>query len=126
MTPTEDLESALRDAMVAHTKWRLRLKTAISSRTSDITPQHAACDDQCDFGKWLYGPDLDDDIRNSPPYKVVRRLHAEFHKVASESLEGALNGQKRWNDKTALQEFDTSSAQLNKALSKWLSELRHA
>ena len=124
MDTTHDLEIALRNAMDAHAKWRLRLKTAIATRRSDITPEHAACDDRCDFGKWLYDPQLGQEIQDSVPYRVVRRLHAEFHHAASQALEGALHGQKRWRDTVALQSFEGSSDKLNKALLKWLSDLR--
>ncbi len=94
MDTTHDPEIALRNAMDAHAKWRL--KTAVATRRSDITPEHAACDDRRDFGKWLHDPHLDRDIRDSDPCRVIRRLHAEFHQTASEALESALNGQKRW------------------------------
>lgn len=124
MDTTDNLEIALRNAMDAHAKWRLRLKTAIATRRSDISPEHAACDDRCEFGKWLYDPQLKPEIRDSVPYRVIRRLHAEFHKTASEALEGALNGQKRWRDKVALETFEGRSDKLNQALLKWLSDLR--
>ncbi len=124
MDTTHDLEIALRNAMDAHAKWRLRLKTAVATRRSDITPEHAACDNRCDFGKWLHDPHLDREIRDSVPYRVIRRLHAEFHRTDSEALESALNGQERWRDTVALQRFEGSSDKLNKALLKWLSDLR--
>lgn len=67
MDTTHDLEIALRNAMDAHAKWRQRLKTAVATRRSDITPEHAACDGRRDFGKWLHDPHLDRDIRDSAP-----------------------------------------------------------
>jgi hypothetical protein len=117
-------ERALRDAMDAHAKWKLRLKTAMATRHSDISPEHAACDDRCAFGQWLYGPELDEEMRNSVPYLVVRKLHADFHKVAAVALEGALNGQRRTRDAQALAAFDACSAKLNRAMQKWLGEIR--
>ncbi|MBP9185091.1 MAG: CZB domain-containing protein [Fuscovulum sp.] len=119
-----DLEPALRAAMEAHARWRLRLKTALTTRRSDIPVEQAACDDRCEFGKWLHDPSLDPAIRDSQPYRVVRRLHAEFHKVAADALEGALNGQRRRRDRSALAEFDGSSSKLMTALQKWLGEVR--
>ncbi len=117
-------ERALRDAMDAHAKWKLRLKTAMATRHSDISPEHAACDDRCAFGQWLYGPEVDEEMRTSVPYLVVRKLHADFHKVAAVALEGALNGQRRTRDAQALAAFDDCSAKLNSAMQKWLGEIR--
>ena len=119
-----DLETELRAAMAAHGKWKLRLKTAITTRKSDITPEQAACDDRCDFGKWLHGATLSPDLKSGQPYRVTLRLHAEFHRAAGDALEGALSGMRRKRDKAAMLEFDLKSEKLNHALSKWLGEVK--
>jgi hypothetical protein len=124
MTDPADMEQALRAAMEAHGKWRLRLKTAMTTRRSDITPEVAACDDKCDFGRWLYGPTIAPETHDSVPYQVVRRLHAEFHEGASVALEAALAGQRRKADRLAMAAFDERSNKLSKALAKWLGEVR--
>ncbi|MBK8440690.1 MAG: CZB domain-containing protein [Rhodobacter sp.] len=124
MTTQTEMETTLRNAMDAHAKWKLRLKTAMTTRHSDISPEHAACDDRCEFGKWLYSEQISDETRSSMPFVVVRNLHAEFHQVASVALEGALNGSRRARDDTAREAFDDCSAKLNKALQKWLGEVR--
>ncbi len=124
MTTTADLESALRAAINSHTQWRLKLKMAVATRRSDMTPDQAACHDCCDFGKWLNDPGMGSDLRGSVPYRTVHRLHADFHRVAGQALEGALNGQRRQVDKTALAEFDSCADRLSKALHKWLAEVQ--
>lgn len=124
MQTTTDVETAIRNAMDAHAKWKLRLRTAMATRHSDISPEHAACDDRCEFGKWLYGDAISPEMRETTPFVVVRKLHADFHQVASIALEGALHGQKRGRDSTALQAFDDCSAKLTRALQKWLGEVR--
>lgn len=123
MATKTDTETAIRNAMEAHAKWKLRLKTAMATRHSDISPEHAACDDRCEFGKWLYSSDLAPELRESTPYLVIRKLHADFHQVAAVALEGALHGQRRARDETAMTAFDDCSAKLNKALQKWLGEV---
>ncbi len=96
----------------------------MATRHSDISPEHAACDDRCAFGQWLYGPEVDEETRNSVPFLVVRKLHADFHKVAAVALEGALHGQRRARDTQALQAFDECSAKLTGAMQKWLGEVK--
>ena len=124
MTEPAEMEKAIRAALEAHGKWRLRLKTAITTRRSDITPEIAACDDKCEFGRWLYGPTVAPETQESVPYQVVRRLHAEFHERAGAALEAALSGQRRKADKIAMVAFEERSTKLTKALNKWLGEVR--
>lgn len=124
MTTALDMETTLRNAMEAHAKWKLRLKTAMTTRHSDISPEHASCDDRCEFGKWLYGDTISPSVRESTPFMVVRKLHADFHQVAAVALEGALHGQRRGKDQTAMTAFEDCSAKLNRALQKWLGEIR--
>ncbi|MFN7223258.1 MAG: CZB domain-containing protein [Paracoccaceae bacterium] len=119
-----DLELQLRAALAAHGTWKLRLKTAIATKRTDISPEIAACDDRCAFGIWLHGPDIDPDTKSSPPYRVTVRLHAEFHRAAGDALEGALSGMRRKRDRAAMIEFEQKSQKLNMALSKWLSEVK--
>jgi hypothetical protein len=121
-----DIEQQLRAAMEAHARWKLRLRTAMTTGRADITPEVAACDDRCDFGKWLHGPSIAPKVRASVPYQVVRRLHAEFHQSAGQALEAALGGQRRKGDKDAMADFDARSAKLAKALSKWMGEVRYS
>lgn len=126
MTATADLESALRSAINSHAHWRLRLKIAAATRKSDMTPDQAARDDCCDFGKWLSRAGMGDELRQSAPYRTVHRLHADFHRVAGQALEGALNGQRRQADMAALTDFDGCADRLSKALNKWLAEVKSA
>ncbi len=48
------------------------------------------CDDKCDFGRWLYGPDIPEHVRNGPCYEDVRQKHADFHKTIGQIV-GATN-----------------------------------
>ena len=51
-------------------------------------------DNQCVFGKWLYGPTHTAAEKASSHYKAVKDLHGEFHKTAARVAELALSGKK--------------------------------
>lgn len=120
------MREAIRDAMGAHGAWKLRLKTAVMTGRGDITAAHARCDDRCAFGRWLYGPDLGEDLKRSKPYQVVRRLHAEFHESAGAILAAAEQGDSVTAEAILADDFDTRSEVLKRALVKWLGELTQA
>ena len=66
-------KEALDAGLSAHAEWKPRLLDAIATGRSEIRPDFAATDNQCDFGKWL---------------------HAEFHIQTGEILKLALSGRK--------------------------------
>ena|SRR6218665_3572831 len=111
-------------AIGAHGAWKLRLRTAISHGSSDVTPEIVAKDDQCAFGKWLHGSSLDADIRAGKPYEVVQRLHADFHRCAGDVLRKAVSGQARDANTLFEGEFTERSQILVTALTKWKGELQ--
>ncbi len=124
MSSNMELEAAVRTAIGAHGAWKLKLKTAVSTGSSDTTPAIVGRDDQCQFGKWLHGQGIDDDIRAGMPYQVVRRLHAEFHQCAGRVLALGLEG-KRVEANTLLEgEYTARSEKLVTALAKWRGELQ--
>jgi len=110
-------------ALQAHGAWKLRLRTVISCGKSDFHPRDVKCDNLCEFGKWLYGPTLDAQVRAGMPYKVIKRLHAEFHECASKVLSLALNGQIQEANELMEGEYSERSEKLARALSKWKREL---
>ncbi len=121
--PNETMLDAIKKAMGAHGAWKLKLRTAINVGRSEITPAKAACDDQCEFGKWLYGSTIDRETRSGMPYQVVRRLHAEFHGCAGKVLSLALSQRKTEAAALLEGEFTERSAKLVRALTKWRGEI---
>lgn len=109
-------------AVGAHGAWKLKLRTAISHRKSDITPELAKQDNQCEFGRWLHGPTISPEVRAGVPYGVIKRLHADFHTCASTVLRKAIDGQPDAGDLLE-GDFTERSKTLVTALSKWKSEL---
>lgn len=113
----------INDAIGAHGMWKLQLRTAISTGRSHISARDACRDDQCAFGKWLHGADIDATTKAGMPYQVVRRLHAEFHTCAG----NVLNQMERGNAPGAIAlldgEYTQRTDKLVRALTKWKREL---
>ena len=88
-----DITPQLRDALAAHAKWKTHLKNAIETGGSEFSVATVARDDQCAFGKWLYGPGAPDAGR-SHHYGACKSAHANFHVAAAEVLGLALSGRR--------------------------------
>ena len=119
----ELLAPQIKEAIGSHGAWKLKLKTAITVGYSDLTPNEVRCDDKCAFGRWLQSPDIDTEIRMGTPYRVISRLHSEFHKCAGDVLEFATTG--RGVEATQLLEgaFTQQSEKLVRGLQKWRGEV---
>lgn len=116
--------SELNKAIKAHSNWKIRLRDAIDTGTSDIAPSQARASHLCDFGKWLGS--LPHSERSSEDCKTIQELHDKFHLEAAEVLQMALAGHK---DKahTALTDikgdFVYTSARLINAITEWKMKL---
>lgn len=119
-----DTIQEINEAIGTHGKWKLRLKTAISRGSSDITPDKVRRDNLCDFGTWLYGSKITPEIKAGKPYKVVKRLHGEFHVLAASVMQKAVDGQGTAAEQLLDGEFKDKSQILVKALTKWKRELQ--
>ena len=53
-----DEQGKIVDAIHAHTQWFVRLRLAIDKASSEFNPEAVKADNNCAFGKWLYGPTL--------------------------------------------------------------------
>ena len=108
-------------AIGAHGLWKGRLMTAINTGKSEFEPAKVCLDNQCDFGRWLYGATLLPKDKTNPQYEVVRKLHGEFHKIAGNVLTLALQGKKE--QALALvadgSPFAKLSVELTQAMMKW-------
>lgn len=108
-------------AIGAHGMWKARLQTAIDTSSSELNVTTVRQDNQCDFGKWLYGNDLPADAKQSGHYKSCRRLHSQFHLAAAKVLTLAMSMKKNEALKAMEPEgeFGTASAALTKAMMAW-------
>ncbi len=109
---------AIEGALAAHGQWKQRLHDAVATGQSDARVAVVRLDNQCMFGKWLYG---DPSARRAAAYESVRRLHADFHRAAAEVLQLALGGK----TDAALaamqpgQSFAAASESLERELQAW-------
>lgn len=120
-----DLDATLTDAMAAHSKWKLRLSTAIKLHKFDTDVETVRRPDCCAFGQWIEN-EQDQEIIDSLPYKVVKRLHREFHQCAGSVVEKATSGQEKTAERLMQQDYKPRSDKLVTALKLWRSELRQA
>lgn len=119
-----DVSEQVRAAIGAHGAWKLKLKAAIATGRFPTDPAKLSCDDQCEFGRWLYSANLDEHTRGGKPYQVVRRLHSEFHECAGRVLALAISGRSAEASALLVTEYDERSSTLVRALTKWRGELQ--
>ncbi len=114
---------AIDKAIGAHGTWKNRLKAAIDTGQSDLTPDVVATDNQCAFGKWLHS--LPADVQHSAKCQDVKKLHACFHREAAGVLDLALGGEKEKAMECVAFDggFTKASAQLTQAMLEWKREL---
>lgn len=115
MAKKQEIEKAIG----AHGMWKTRLKTMIDSGKTDIPVETIRTDNNCDFGKWLYGATLSNQDKTSPLYKKVKDLHAQFHQKAGQVAALAVSGKK--SDATNLMngDYGVISTQLTQAMIEW-------
>ena len=112
-------EDEINKAIGAHGMWKNRLRSAIDTGKADANPADVAKDNGCPFGQWLYGSTIPASARNGANYATVRKLHADFHKCASNILECVSTGQKAKADTLMAGEYATVSSNLTAAMMKW-------
>ena len=110
----------IKDALVAHRKWKEQLQKAIEAGSSEFKPVVVRQDNQCAFGKWLYD-EADADLQQTALFQQTKQLHATFHQETGRILEIALQG-RREEATRALdlgQDFARLSMEINSALIAW-------
>lgn len=117
MASVEELDKAIG----AHGLWKARLKLAIDTGKTDTPVEIIRQDDQCAFGKWLYGPTLTSMDKSSRHFNAVRQLHAEFHRTAARVVQLAVSGKKaEANAMMAMNgEYAAISGKLTQAMMEW-------
>ncbi len=117
--------SMLADAISAHSNWTGRLRVASARGKLDVPVSTIKADNQCQFGKWLYGKQLSDAIKQTEEYRTVQQLHAQFHEEASKVAQMALSGQREAAEKALNPSSDYCriSSALTAAINKWSTAL---
>ncbi len=119
----DQLGTQIKEAIGSHGAWKLKLKTAITVGYSESAPDDVRCDEKCNFGKWLHSSAIDEQTRQGAPYRVINRLHSEFHKCAGDVLEFATTDQADQATQLLNGEFTQRSEKLVRGLLKWRNEV---
>ncbi|NVO11408.1 MAG: CZB domain-containing protein [Bacteroidales bacterium] len=119
MANIEELDKAIG----AHGLWKSRLKSAIESGKIDVDIATIRIDNQCAFGRWLYGSTLSSVDKSSSHYKTVKELHTEFHIIAARVAEMAISGKKIGAEMMIASGGDYAkiSSKLTQAMMDWKS-----
>lgn len=114
-------KSEIDKAIGAHGMWKARLKQAIATGKADAPIDVIRKDNECAFGKWLYGPSLSAGEKGGAEYKAVRDLHAQFHKCAAQVAELAQGGKKAEAEAMLALNgaFSMASHNLTQAMMNW-------
>ncbi|MGE0592319.1 MAG: CZB domain-containing protein [Vicinamibacterales bacterium] len=112
-------------AIGAHGMWKSRLLQMVETGTADTTAAAIRVDNQCVFGKWLYGSTLTAVDRTGAHYTTVKDLHAQFHVTAAKVAEHALAGRKAEAEKMLAMggEYAEVSSKLTSAMMAWKKSL---
>ncbi|MBI5837383.1 MAG: CZB domain-containing protein [Candidatus Eisenbacteria bacterium] len=110
-------------AIAAHGNWKQSMRKALDGEACDLTPARVRDDHACDLGKWLF-EDCPPQIRTTPRYAEVVRLHAEFHAHATRVLDMARAGllAEARLEVEGEGEFTRRSLALVKTLLEWKAE----
>jgi methyl-accepting chemotaxis protein len=74
------------DAVNAHIKWKMRLVDYIKGNSNEqLEVAKVSCDDQCDLGRWLYGPATAH--ARLTEYGELKKSHAAFHRSVGEIVQ---------------------------------------
>ena len=107
-TISADLDVAIKK----HADWKVKLRTAISSKET-LEADTLSRDDCCDFGKWLYHDNSVAMVGDLPSYQECKHQHTLFHRAAGNVAKIINSGQYEHAEKllsTGSDFMNTSSA----------------
>ena len=116
-----DIYNKITGAIQYHEMWKEKIDAMRATREFNMTVDEIASDCECSLGRWMYSSVFPSEIKSTPAYENVRRLHEEFHKCAAELIEIEMKGfygrPINYNDTTF--RYNASSYDLKVALRKW-------
>ncbi len=118
-------KAEIEKGVAAHGMWKARLSMALETGKSDKSIDTIKVDNQCDFGKWLYGPSLTTADKATTHYKIIIDLHAKFHQATGHIAELATTGKKEEAKKLMAvgSDYTTLSSKLTNAMMDWKKSL---
>jgi hypothetical protein len=111
-------QDVLQKALIAHSSWKARLRAAIVNGKLDIAVSSVKVDNQCAFGKWLYGSEVSTLEKQTEQYRSVKQLHAKFHEEAAKVAQFAISGHQQEAENAMAGDFNNVSSALMGTLSK--------
>ncbi len=113
----------IEEAIGAHATWMSHLRQVVLEAQPGFDLESIRAADQCDFGRWLYGPRLSAEDRGTHEYQAVERLHSEFHCLAAQVVELAAAGQAAEAYGLLYGDYVTMSGRLAMAMRVWQARL---
>ena len=115
----------IQKAVAAHARWKARLRAAVDTGNFDVPTATVKADNQCEFGKWLYGTDFSAHEKQTENYRAAMDLHAKFHQEAAKVVEWATSGHKDEAEEAIGLEgsYTKASSALTKELVQWRLKL---
>ncbi len=115
----------IQKAIAAHASWKSRLRSAVDTGKFDAPASTVKVDNQCEFGKWLYGSDFSAEDKKTENYRTAIDLHAKFHQEAAKVVEWATSGHKDEAEKAIGLggNYTKASSELTQELVKWRLKL---
>lgn len=119
-------QQEIQKAIGAHGMWKVRLQATIDSGKTEMPIETIRVDNQCEFGKWLYGAGLTVQEKSSPHYAKVKELHSLFHKAAARVAALAVSGKEAEAQKMINTggTYAETSAKLTGAMMEWYTCLK--
>ncbi|MGK5083433.1 methyl-accepting chemotaxis protein [Bdellovibrionota bacterium FG-1] len=77
-------------AITAHLDWKMKLSKYLQKPDGSLDPQKVCLDNQCTFGKWIYGPGTE--YTHLQQYQPLRGAHKKFHETAAEVVQLIIDG----------------------------------
>lgn len=120
---TEAIKQNIDKAIASHGMWKMRLKNAIETQTSEFEVSFVRSPHNCEFGKWL---DQDKPVLSKFSYYTeVFSLHKQLHEETARIIQLALSSRKEEASKSIAvgSTFSSLSAKLTLTMMNWKKEL---
>lgn len=123
MTNQQEIDRAIS----AHSHWTAQLREAIHQCKCSTPLDVLQSDNQCEFGRWLYSDSISPGEKATPRFKIVQKLHAEFHRTAARVAELAQSGRQADAEQMMQNggEFNAISRKLIGAMEDWKKIFRN-
>ncbi len=119
------LKNLLYDAMTEHVLCKTCLNKAMETGVCNPPSAEIEKDTMCNFGKWLYSNDLDNEILESAHYQNIRKSHADFHTAAAQVMAMIEIGETEQAKKMIVEDghYGIHASKLRNEFCSWVEEL---